>query len=99
MIHWNNLVYNIFASGSKGYLFNVKGLDLERAPKEVQENYNKHFLSKGLKLDIIVVPEDEPRLPNYFIVDRKEMLDKSWIDRHEILLKPLIHVKDLTGKF
>ena len=100
MQNWNDLIYKIHDTGSKGYLFHVKGIDLEKAPKEIQENYTKHFLGSGRVLDVVVVPEDEPRLPDYFIPNIKEMVDFSWRDRYKILLKPLIEVKDDgIGKF
>lgn len=89
MIYWNNLVYKIHDTGTKGYLFRVKGIDFDKAPKEVCDNFDKFFRSKGIPLDVIVIPEEEPRLPEYFIVNEKEMVDFSWRDRYNILIKPL----------
>jgi len=96
---FNKLVYDHFNSGAKGYLFNIKGIDPEKAPKNILENYDKYFAGEGKKIDIIVLPEDEPRLPDYFIIDHKAMLEKSWKERYEIILKPLIEVEKNDMKF
>jgi DNA polymerase I len=90
MCNWNDLEYKVFDVGSRGYLFKLQGIDLEKAPKEVAEKYNKEFLSKGRKLVEIVLPEDLETLPEYYIIDEKEMLNFSWIDRYNLMLTPLI---------
>ena len=43
MLNWNNLEYKAFGPGSHGYLFKIQGIDLEKAPKEVVDNYIKYF--------------------------------------------------------
>lgn len=99
MLAWNNLEYKVFDVGSRGYLFKLKGIDLDKAPEEVRLNYNKNFLSKGEKLDVLVIPEEVPLVPNYYIIDVKEMLQFSWKDRCDLLLDPLIKVKQEILKF
>jgi len=93
MCAWNNLEYKMFDVGSRGYLFKIKGVDLEKAPDEVRLNYDKHFLKKGVKLELIVVPEEVEIVPNYYIIDNKMMLDFSWRDRYNLLLEPLLTKK------
>lgn len=93
MINWNNLEYHVFDVGARGYLFKLKGIDLDKAPDDVRLNYDKHFLKKGEKLDIIVIPEEVEFVPSYYIIDVKTMLDFSWTDRYNLLLEPLLTKK------
>jgi len=93
MQNWNNLVYDIFRQGSRGYLYKIAAIDLDKAPKDVVERYNKEFIAKGKKLEIIAVPDEESKLPDYFIPDRKAMLTFSWTDRYNLLLEPIMEVK------
>ena len=58
------------------------------------DKYNKEFLGKGRKLEVIAIPDEEEKLPDYFIVDVKEMLDFSWIARYSLILDPLTQVKE-----
>jgi DNA polymerase elongation subunit (family B) len=93
MLNWNNLEYKTFDVGSRGYMFKIKGIDLEKAPDEVRLNYDKHFLKTGGKLEVIAVPEESERIPDYYIIDIKTMLDFSWKDRCNLLLDPLLNIK------
>ena len=93
MLNFNELEYKLFDVGSRGYLFKLKGIDLDKAPEEVRMNYDKYFLKKGKKLDIIVFPEEEQYIKPYYIIDIKDMLDFSWKDRVNLLLEPLIKPK------
>jgi len=93
MQNWNALVYDIFRTGSRGYLYKLAAIDLDKAPKDVVERYNREFIAKGKKLEIIAVPDEEGKLPDYFVPDRKEMLRFSWIDRYNLLLAPIMEVK------
>jgi len=89
MLNYNELEHKIFGKGSKAYLFKLKGIDLDNAPKEVREKYEKFFTSKGKKLDEIAIPEVLGKLPSYYIVDTKGMLKFSWTDRYSLLLGPM----------
>ena len=89
-LNWNDLEYRVFDVGSRGYLYKILGIDLEKAPKNVADKYDKEFLSKGRKLTEIVLPDDLETLPNYYIIDEKEMLKFSWIDRYSLMLEPLV---------
>jgi DNA polymerase elongation subunit (family B) len=93
MVNFNELEYQCFDIGSRGYLFKLKGIDLDKAPDNVRANYDKYFLKKGVKLDIIVVPEEMEYIPNYYVIDVKSMVDFSWNDRYNLLLEPLLTKK------
>jgi DNA polymerase elongation subunit (family B) len=93
MINWNNLEYHVFDVGARGYLFKLKGIDLDKAPEEVRLNYDKHFLKKGIKLEVIAVPEEEDHIKPWYIVDVKDMVSFAWTDRVNLLLEPLITKK------
>jgi len=90
MTNWNNLEYHAFSHGSKGYLFKISGLNSEVAPKEVLNKFDKEFLSKNKKLEVICLPDEEISLPKYYNIDTKDMLKFSWGDRTKLLLEPLI---------
>ncbi len=93
MLNFNNLLYPIHSIGNRGYLFHVAGIDLDKAPQDVVDNYNKNFLKKGKKLDIIVLPDEEQVLPNFLKPNMKMMLAKSFKERYELILKPLSETK------
>ena len=93
MENFNKIMYNTHTVGTKAYLFKIIGIDLEKAPKEVVDNYEKNFGGNGKKLNVIAIPEEEDKLPNYFIPDLKTSLKFCFEDRHAQLLKPLFEVK------
>jgi len=92
MMAWNEIMYSVHKTGAKGYMYWVKGINLDKAPDDVQKKYHK-FIKKGKKLEVIAIPDEEERLPEYFIVDKKAMLGFSFIDRYELMLKPLLQEK------
>jgi len=96
MLNWNTLVYESFQVGDRGNLFNITGIDETIAPPEIVQKYHTHFLKKGRKLEVIAVPETEPCLPKYFIVNIKEMMRVGFHDRYDILLKPILKVQQQT---
>jgi uracil-DNA glycosylase family 4 len=89
MLNWNKLEYDIFAQGSKGYLFKIVGIKQD-APKEVIEKFDKEFRSKGEKLEVIGLPDEETSLPPYYIIDGKAMYKFAWEDRYKLLLDPIL---------
>lgn len=99
MLNFNELEYKTFDVGSRGYLFKLKGIDLYKAPEEVRLNYDKYFLKEGKKLDVIVFPEEEKFVKPYYIIDVKDMLEFAWKDRCDLLLQPLINLKQEILKF
>jgi len=92
MQNWNTLMYETFLLGDGGYLFKINGINPETAPKEVIHKYNKYFLETGRKLNVICLPDEEAKLPDFFIPNVKEMLRFAWQDRYTLLLKPIIEM-------
>jgi len=99
MQNWNMLMYETFMVGVGGYLFKIKGIDNSKAPKDVIEKYNKLFLDTGRKLTAIAVPDEELRLPPYFIVDMKEAMRFAWEDRYTQLLDSIIQMSRRVNTF
>ena len=89
MQNWNNLEYHVFDPGARGYQFKLMGIDLIDCPDKVSKKFNDHFMDLGKTLDIISVPNEEEKLPSYYIPDMKGMLKFSWQDRYELLLESL----------
>jgi len=88
MLAWNDIMYPIHKVGVKAYMFWVRGIDIEKAPKEVLEKYHK-FIQAGNKLEVIAIPDEEEKLPDYFIPNRDTALKFVFKDRYELMLKPL----------
>jgi len=93
---FNQICYRAHVQGARGYMFRVSGIDLEKAPKDVQDNYAK-FIAGQNKLEVVAIPDEEPRLPEYFIPDVKGNLKFVFEDRHALLLAPLTEVKKNEG--
>lgn len=92
MLAWNNIMYEIHHPGAKAYMYRVKGIDPMKAPKDVLERYEK-FVSEGNKLEVVAIPDEEEKLPNYFIPDIAGNLTFVFKDRYELMLAPLIKAK------
>jgi DNA polymerase I/DNA polymerase-2 len=92
MLMWNAIVNEDFFHGDRGYLFPLLGIDLDKAPQHIVDNYNNNFANnfKLTDLNVIVVPESEMVLPDYFIPDIKKIVSFSVSDRTDLLLEPLI---------
>lgn len=88
MLAWNDIMYPIHKTGAKAYMFWVRGIDIEKAPKDVIEKYH-NFIKSGNKLEVIAIPDEEEKLPDYFIPDRDSALKFVFTDRYELMLKPL----------
>jgi DNA polymerase elongation subunit (family B) len=89
---WNEIMYDIHKKGNKAYMYWVTGIDLDTAPVEVRENYHK-FIKSGKKLEVIAIPDEEEKLPPWFIVNKDAALKFSFKDRYDLMLKPLGKVK------
>ena len=90
---WNEIMYNSFVVGDKGHMFRVLGIDYSKAPTEVISNYEK-YLKRGYKLEAVAIPDDVSKLPDFFIIDLKGNLEFSFTDRHDLLLKPIVDLKN-----
>lgn len=91
MLMWNLLINEDFRYGSRGKLWNIKGIDLSLAPESVKSNYYNKFLKKysPSDLDNICVPEDVEKLPEWFIPDTKQLIEYCCDSRVNNLLEPL----------
>jgi DNA polymerase elongation subunit (family B) len=89
MENFNSIAYKKFVTGDKGYMYRVMGIDLDKAPDDVKKNYEKNFIKKGIKLEVVAIPDEELCLPYYFIPDIKGNMQFAYEDRHELLMAPL----------
>ena len=86
---WNTIMYPIHKHGTKAYMYWVSGIDLEKAPKVVIENYHR-YIKSGNTLKVIAIPDEEEKLPDYFIVDKKSALEFTFNARQKLFLKPIL---------
>jgi DNA polymerase elongation subunit (family B) len=91
MLIWNCLMDEDFRYGTKGKLWNISGIDLEKAPQSVKDNFNVEFPKqfKNSDLNCICVPEDVAKLPPWFIPDIKKIMAYSCDGRVDNLTEPL----------
>jgi DNA polymerase I len=89
---WNDIMYNIHKKGVKGYMYWISGIDSEKAPKDILQRYEK-FIGNGNKADVIAIPDEEAKLPEYFIPNMKATMKFVFKDRYELMLQPLMDVK------
>ena len=93
---FNKISYHAHDVGSRGYMFRVSGIDVEKAPDDVIKNYNK-YIQAGNKLEVVAIPDEEPKLPSYYIPDIKGNLKFAFQDRYELLLAPINFAKKSEG--
>lgn len=74
---WNDLEYSYFSNGTKGFLYRISGIDLNLAPERVLNKLKE----LSVKSTSIVLPFEEEKLPEYYIVDIKKQTDFVWNDR------------------
>jgi len=89
---WNKIMYDIHKVGAKSYMYWVSGIDVDKAPDEVRKNYH-NFIKDGNKLEVVAIPDEEAKLPEFFIIDKKAALKFSFVDRYKLMLDPLLEVK------
>lgn len=95
MVAWNELMYEIHVPGSRAYMFWIKGIDFDKVPSELQTKVRmKHdeLKKKWKKIDVIAIPDEEPRLPDFFVPDVQKCLKFVFKDRYNLLLEPIIKV-------
>lgn len=92
MLSFNEISYQAHYTGSRGYLFHVNGIDYDKAPPQVIENYEKNFIRKGKKLQVVAIPDEEPKLPDYYLVNVNANLKFAFTDRYDLMLAPLMKV-------
>lgn len=77
MENWNILEYKYFVPGTKGYLFRILGVDEMIAPKRVLDNLQKI----KTQMKYAVIPYEEEKLPDYYILDLTAQKKFVWSDR------------------
>lgn len=82
---WNRCEYNYFVPGAKGYLYNIKGIDVRKAHDKAK-NVARALTDKD---KYIALPYEEDALPEYFIVDEEAMMNFAWNNREQELLSPI----------
>jgi hypothetical protein len=94
---WNNIMYDIHKPGNKAYMFWVRGIDFDKIQddeerEKIRKKYDD-FIGSGHKLEVIAVPDEERKLPAFFVPDLNAALKFAFIDRHELMLKPLTDIR------
>ena len=92
MYTWNCLVgQEEFKYGSKGKCFNVFELDLNKASKNIQDNYYNIYCKKfpNTPIEAIVIPEGIPKLPEYFIPNVEKTVKYACDDRVKTMMSGL----------
>jgi len=89
---WNKIMYQSHVVGTRAYMYKVSGVDESIASEEIMKNY-REYVNSGNDFNVISIPDEEQKLPNYFIINLKEMLQFCFIDRYESILKPIMIVK------
>ena len=97
---WNKIMYDIHKVGARSYMYWIRGIDFDKIldikeRERIRRSYDK-YIEQGNKLEVIAIPDEEPRLPSFFVADVRSSLKFSFIDRHELMLKPLMDVRDKT---
>jgi len=89
---WNLLVNEDFRHGSRGHLFPIVGIDFNKAPESVKRNYSEKFLKKfkPSDLNVVCLPEEFDKLPEYFIPNVKQIVSFSVAERTDLILEPLV---------
>jgi len=95
---WNQIMYPIHQVGAKSYMFWIRGINFNKIKdkdeqERIRKNYDK-FIAKGNKLEVIGVPDEESKLPEFFEPDLRATLAFTFKDRYELMLKPLMEVKE-----
>lgn len=95
MIVWNELMYDIHVPGSRAYMFWIKGIDFDKVPTNLQTKMRMkcdELKKKWKKIDVIAIPDEEPRLPEFFVPDVHKSLKFVFKDRYDLLLEPIVEL-------
>jgi len=89
---WNEIMYDIHKTGAKAYMYWVNGIDTTKAPEDVARRFEK-YIASGKKLEVVAIPDEEEGLPSFFVPNVKGAMKFAFVDRYELMLKPLTDVK------
>jgi len=95
MLLWNTLMYEYFLPGTRGYQFKISGIDPLLSTKRVKKNMS-YF--DPMKHNNIVLPYEEEKLPEFFVIDKESSLKFTWDDRVSEILEPIIDKVNSLGK-
>ena len=70
----------------------VNGIYTTKAPQEISKKYEK-YIASGKKLEVVAIPDEEAGLPSFFVPNVKGAMKFAFVDRYELMLKPLTDVK------
>lgn len=84
MFMWNQLEYEYFTTGTKGYSFPILGIDENLLPIDKKKKLVGLTIPK-----CIVVPHEEPKIPDYYILDMTEILAFAWDNRVDEIIDPI----------
>lgn len=89
---FNAISYHAHTPGDRAYMFRVSGVDDMLATPEISKRYEQYVADNGT-LKVVAIPDEESKLPEFYIPDVKGNLQFAFTDRYELLLKPLTEVK------
>jgi uracil-DNA glycosylase family 4 len=94
MLAWNKIMYDIHKKGAKSYMYWVRGIDFDKIPdpeerEKIRKKYSD-YVGEGNKLEVIAIPDEESKLPPWFIPDKKAALEFSFTARYNLMLEPLM---------
>lgn len=90
---WNDIMYDCHKTGVKGYMYWVRGIDIDKAPVDVIKRYDK-WVASGKKLEVISIPDEEEKLPYFFIPNVPSTLRFTFEDRYALFVDPLFKEKE-----
>ncbi len=102
MLAWNNIHYDVHQKGTRAYMYWIKGVDYSKAPPELVTKYEKHISnikakSKKTALEVVAIPDNEEKLPEYYIVDVDAALKFTFEDRYKLMLEPIFNVRSANS--
>lgn len=89
MFLWNKTMYPYFEHGNKGYSFSIKSIDFNKINIKDDKVIDEISKMSDKEKNSIVLPPEESKLPEAFIIDKDKMIAFAWDDRMERLLSPL----------
>jgi len=96
---FNQIMYPIHVQGNKAYMYWVRGIDFDKITniderEKIRLKYEK-YIAAGNKLEVLAIPDEEKRLPSFFVPDLKAALKFTFEDRHQLMLKPLTDIRQV----
>jgi len=94
MLTWNEIMNEDFAAGTKGYLYTINGIDTSFLDKVQLKKYSKFLKTNTFKsVDCIVIPQEYDFVPDQFILNSIDILDKGWKKIVTRILNPIFQLE------